>query len=709
MKTLTPPISLDSRLLHLYRPLVRNLALIIGATIVLAATALIYFDERMVNSLTGRLTASSSAAVRQQLDDLRNTAEEALGIAVGQLARTRLGDRAGRDELFGLLQPYFDSYPFLDSINFADAAGNEYAILRQGAEWQTRFVEAAAPRVAHWIRRIDGQVVEEWTREQTVPPAERPWFRGAMQRAAGEEYWTRPYAFLTTREAGISVSKRSGRDRGGEEFVVAFNFTLGAVSGFTMTLRPSENGLAAVIDDEGRVLGLPADPRFEDASVRSAAILKPIADLGLTVLDTAFTARRLRGGGEGIFQFRALDNTSWWAGFVPVRLDKDRSLWAVALIPESDLLGEMHRLRNLILAGLGLTGVLLAAGVFLGSMRKIRHQVTAAMEDLERRLGQYQLQEKIAAGGNGTVYRARHALLRRPTAIKLMNPDFSRDEVARRRFEHEVQITSELTHPNTIAVYDYGHTPDGTMYYVMEYLNGRTLDQVLRASGPQPAGRVIHILAQMAGSLAEAHGKGLIHRDVKPSNAMLCERGGVFDVIKVVDFGLVTEFSAAAGEARDRGLLIGTPLYMAPEIISDPGRASPASDIYALGAVGYFLLTGRNVFEGENAAEICAKHLDEAPQPPSRRAGLPVPADLEAIILQCLEKQPGARPASAAEVRDALLSCRDAGAWTQEQAGDWWRTYASIEEPEEDVAVLSRAEMLIALDSRAGSAAPRSG
>jgi hypothetical protein len=706
MKTLTPPISLDSRLLHLYRPLVRKLVLIVGATIVLTAAALIYFDERMVNSLTERLTASNAHAVRQQLDDLRSTAEEGLGVALGQLSRTELGERSRRDELFGLLEPYFGSYPFLDSINFADEVGNEYAILRQGEERHTRFVEAAAPRVAHWSRRVDGQVVEEWTRDQTVPPAERPWYVGAMQRAPGQDYWTRPYAFLTTREPGISVSARSRHEGGGREFVVAFNFTLSAVSGFTMALRPTENGLAAVIDDEGRLLGLPADARFEEASARNAAVLKPLADLGLTTLDSAYTARRKRGGGEGIFQFRTPDNASWWAGFVPVALDEQRNLWGVALIPEDDLLGELHRLRNLLLAALGLTGLLLASGVFIGSMGRIRRQVTAAMEDLERKLGQYQLQEKIASGGNGTVYRARHALLRRPTAIKLMNPDFSRDEAARRRFEHEVQITSELTHPNTIAVYDYGHTPDGTLYYVMEYLNGRTLDQVLRTSGPQSPARTIHMLAQIAGSLAEAHDKGLIHRDIKPSNAILCERGGVFDVIKVVDFGLVTEFTAAQGQPSERGLLIGTPLYMAPEIISDPGRASPASDLYALGALGYYLLTGRNVFEGENAAEICAKHLDEAPVPPSRRAGIAVPADLEAIILRCLEKEPASRPASAAEVRDTLLACADAGNWSQEQAKEWWRAYASIEDEDPDAEALSRAEMLIALDTRAGSAAP---
>ncbi len=706
MKTLTPPISMDSRLLHLYRPLVRNLALIIGITILLATTALVYFDERMVNSLTERLTEASAQAVRQELDGLRATAEEGSGSRSASCPARNSATVPGATSSTACSSRTSGATRTSIPSTLRTSRATSTPSSARGDEWLTRFVEASAPRAANWSRRVDGQVVEEWMREQTVPPAERPWYKGALQRAPGEDYWTRPYPFLTTREPGISVSSRSRHGGSGTEFVVAFNFTLGAISGFTMALHPSENGLAAVIDDEGRVLGLPADERFEDPSVRRAAILKPIADLGLGVLDAAHGARRQRGGGQGIFQFRALDSSSWWAGFIPVALDEQRNLWGVALIPESDLLGGLNRLRNLVLAALGLSGLLLASGVFIGSMGRIRRQVSAAMEDLERKLGQYQLQERIASGGNGTVYRARHALLRRPTAIKLMNPDFSRDEAARRRFEHEVQITSELTHPNTIAVYDYGHTPDGTMYYVMEYLNGRTLDQVLRLSGPQTPGRAIHILAQIAGSLAEAHRKGLIHRDIKPSNAMLCERGGVFDVIKVVDFGLVTEFSLAQGQSGDRGVLIGTPLYMAPEIISDAGRASPASDIYALGAVGYFLLAGRNVFEGENAAQICAKHLDEAPEPPSRRSGRPVPADLEAVILRCLEKDPAARPASAGEVRDALLACRDAGTWSQEDAGKWWRTYASIEEPDEDVAAVSRAEMLIALDSRAGPAAP---
>ena len=377
------------------------------------------------------------------------------------------------------------------------------------------------------------------------------------------------------------------------------------------------------------------------------------------------------------------------------------------LIPEQDFLGSLVKLRNLGLAGISIAGLLVAAAVFFTSMRSIRRQMRVAIDQVERRLGQYQLKQKIGEGGNGAVYRAQHALLRRPTAIKLMNPEFARSAAARERFEHEVQITSNLSHPNTIAIYDYGHTPDGTLYYAMELLNGSTLEQLSRFSGPLPAARVIHILEQIAGSLAEAHDKGLIHRDIKPSNAILCERGGLFDVVKVLDFGLVKEISQTDGNLTQANVLIGTPLYMAPETISHPGQASPQSDLYAVGAVGYFLLTGRNVFEGGSAVEICAKHLNDTPVPPSTRAGIAVPSDLEAIILTCLEKDPARRPAGAATLRAQLLACRDAHGWTQENAREWWlansASFAGGMSPE-TATPLSNTELLVDMDHRVLSA-----
>lgn len=732
MKTLTTPISIDSRLLHLYRPMVRNLALIVASTIVLAAGALIYFDERMVNSLSERLIVRNAQTTTDKLEGLFETAREGLRIATGQLESLEIRDASVRDELYELLYPYFDTLPFLDSINLAGTDGTEYVMIRRGEEMLTRFVESSAPGTARWRRLDRGRVVEEWARGIDVLPSERPWYQGAFARAPREDYWTEPYIFLTTQDVGISVSNRARHGATGTEFAVAFNVSLRDVSSFTTTLRPTENGMTVVFDSDERLLGLPPDrhsgrddgsggggagspetpsgaagqralasarPNWEQAEQRTD-LLRAVTSLGLPAIDAAVTQWRARGGGRSTFQYHTPDYADWWAGFTPVVLDADRKLWATVLIPESDLLGALSHLRNLSLAGVGLAGLLLATGVFLTSMRSIRRQMSAAIDDLERKLGQYQIEERIASGGNGTVYRARHALLRRPTAIKLMNPEFSRNEAARSRFEHEVQLTSELTHPNTIAIYDYGHTPDGTMYYVMEYLNGRTLDQVVRTSGPQPAGRVIHILAQMAGSLAEAHDKGFIHRDVKPSNAILCERGGVYDFIKVVDFGLVMEVTAGEGEESRGRVLVGTPLYMAPETIGHPGQTSPLSDLYSLGAVAYFLLTGRSVFEGESAAEICSKHLHEQPIAPSVRAGIDLPGDLESLVLKCLEKDPAARPDGAAALCRALLACRDAGSWSQEDARAWWRDYASIDEPDMDAPALSRTEMLVDLDTR---------
>ena len=298
----------------------------------------------------------------------------------------------------------------------------------------------------------------------------------------------------------------------------------------------------------------------------------------------------------------------------------------------------------------------------------LRQQVREAWQ-----LGQYTLLEKIGEGGMGTVYRASHAMLRRPTAVKLLPPGDSGAERLQ-RFEREVQLTSRLTHPNTVAIFDYGRTPDGVFYYAMEYLEGLNLEDLARHDGPQPAGRVVHVLRQVAGSLAEAHEVGLIHRDVKPANVILvAQRGGATDVAKVVDFGLVKDLDQATDLSRE-DRIAGTPLYLAPEAITTPGRVGARSDLYSLGCVGYYLLTGRPVFEGRNVVEVCGHHLHTRPVPPSERLGQPVPDGLEALLLSCLEKEPSRRPSFAGEFLETLDALRDVPAWTNEQARGWWTT-----------------------------------
>jgi len=271
----------------------------------------------------------------------------------------------------------------------------------------------------------------------------------------------------------------------------------------------------------------------------------------------------------------------------------------------------------------------------------------------------------------GVVYLARHSRLKRPTAIKLLSPS-KVGQQAVERFEREVQITARLTHPNTVAVFDYGRTLDGVFYYAMEYLEGISLEKLVANEGPQPPGRVVRILHQVAGALGEAHALGLVHRDIKPANIILCERGGVPDVAKVLDFGLVKDqLLPEAVALTQSNVIVGTPLYMAPEAVSSPDRIGPWTDLYALGAVGYYLLTAEPVFPGRNTVEVLGHHLHTRPARPSDRLGLAVPAALEQLVLSCLEKDPERRPPDARALQDALDAV-DMPRWTEEEARARW-------------------------------------
>jgi len=339
---------------------------------------------------------------------------------------------------------------------------------------------------------------------------------------------------------------------------------------------------------------------------------------------------------------------------VPLGLLVVRALWPI----DQDHAG-VHLMWDLSIAVLAV-----ALSTFASAINfRLRAEVRTA-----RQLGQYSLDEPLGEGAMGTVYRATHSMLRRPTAIKVLRPEVAGEETIA-RFEREVQQTALLQHPNTVSIYDYGRTPDGLFYYAMELLDGEDLATLLERSGPFPPARVIHILRQVCGSLHEAHSKGLVHRDVKAGNIVLCRRAGLHDVAKVVDFGLVKDLSDKGTSVTRMGMLCGTPETIAPEVLSgeEPdGRA----DLYAVGIVGYRMLAGRLPFDAKTAAELIGAHLHEIPRPLDD-----APDDLAAVVMRCLAKDPRQRPDSAATLREQLGQCADAGAWTETDAADWWTGY----------------------------------
>ena len=291
-----------------------------------------------------------------------------------------------------------------------------------------------------------------------------------------------------------------------------------------------------------------------------------------------------------------------------------------------------------------------------------------------RQLGQYTLRELIGSGGMGQVYLGEHQLLKRPCAIKLIQPGQAADPRALARFEREVNAAAKLSHWNSIEIFDYGRTDDGTFYYVMEYLPGLSISDLVTEHGPLTADRVVHLLRQTCHALREAHGQGLIHRDIKPGNIFAAQRGGVFDVAKLLDFGLVKTLDPQSQpiDITQEGSITGSPLYMSPEQATGSSEPDARSDIYSLGAVAYFMLTGRPPFDGTKPMEVLIAHARDEVVPPSHlQSG--IPSDLEEVVLRCLAKRPEDRYGSADELEQALANTSPAGLWSDERAEQWWR------------------------------------
>lgn len=304
------------------------------------------------------------------------------------------------------------------------------------------------------------------------------------------------------------------------------------------------------------------------------------------------------------------------------------------------------------------------------------HRINLLAEDLAaaRTLGPYRVLRRLGEGGMGVVYLAEHRLLQRPCAVKVIRPERAGDATTLRRFEREVQVLARLTHWNIVEIFDYGHAEDGTFYFAMEYLPGLTWQDLVDQDGPLPVPRVLHLLRQACAALRDVHAAGLVHRDLKPVNLLVCERGRVCDVVKLLDFGIVQPAPdrLAPDQLTTEGKFLGTPLYVSPEQIRAKEALDARSDLYSLGAVAYFLLTGEPPFIRDSVPEIFAAHLRDAPVPPAQ-LNPSIPSDLEAVILRCLEKQPAQRYPDAATLGEHLSRCAGSSNWTDRQAEEWWR------------------------------------
>ena len=295
--------------------------------------------------------------------------------------------------------------------------------------------------------------------------------------------------------------------------------------------------------------------------------------------------------------------------------------------------------------------------------------------EMYEQLGPYNLLEQIGEGGMGKVYLARHALLKRPTAIKILPLERNSDS-SRARFEREARLASRLTHPNTIDIYDFGSTPDGRFFYAMEFLDGLSLADLIERDGPISVGRSVFVLRQVCASLREAHDKGLIHRDIKPPNIMLCVLGGEYDFVKVLDFGLVKDLTPSEPSDRTQGTKVGgTPLYIAPEQFLSPHKVDARVDIFAFGSVAYHLLTGQPIFPKATREELQHQVATQTPLPLSVVVDSPIPPELELLVMRCLARDPDERPGSASEVREMLKAVQRDHPWTKADAENWWAGY----------------------------------
>ncbi len=646
----------DELLLH---GLLQRHRMLLLATVLIAGVALlgIWAHARVAGGIHAIVAAnwdavlqSAEARVRRftgQIDDFaRLLARDAdvLALSTDALGGTAAGPSSAElQQRFHSATGWTAAYPHLSAVLLTDRAGRIAA--SAPVDWRGRQLGAEALR----------RVAPAWTGRSASP--------GLLESAD---------LLAEAADAPGVPAILAAAPAGGAGLLVAVIDASGALRDRVASAHGARTAETYAFDGHGRLLtGSRFDAlanRISDPATGLTLLKDPTrSDSGLTRM--AREAMREARPGRTFEPYRnylGLEVIGAWTWL------SDLDIGLATEIQTAEIAELLQPFRLTVLAPF-----VLLAGAVAWLLRQRRSLADVRRElDAARAAGPYRLERKLGEGGMGEVYLAHHALLARPAAVKLIRGGrLSAERLA--RFEGEVRATSRLTHPNTIEVYDFGRMPDGAFYYAMEYLPGLDLGKVVELDGPQSPARVVHLLRQVCGSLAEAHAKGFVHRDIKPPNLMVCERGGICDVVKVLDFGLVKEIDAPADRQVTMGsLVVGTPGFTAPERLGGAGAPDLRSDIYSLGAVAFFLLSGRPAFDGATstlqalrAAEVPAPRLNEFP-------AAAVPRELEALVASCLAWSADARPRSA----DALAARLEAlvpvvGRWTQDDARDWWRRY----------------------------------
>ncbi|MBN8525471.1 MAG: protein kinase, partial [Planctomycetes bacterium] len=529
--------------------------------------------------------------------------------------------------------------------------------------------------------RPDGSLVEVKIEEGVAYHARlRPWFQ--LASGADGVVWTEPYRFSRTGMPGVTVAKRIVGADGDVHAVVGVDIDLASFG--TLMHRQGDLGRNFVFDRNRNLLALPRDLMGE----LPASGLPTGDNLRDPVVSTFFRSiQALPDDDEPVFSRIEIDGVVY-GGMVSQLPIQQGPTWYLAQVASRDaVLGMMDVAKRKGLFGsLGAIVIGILAGLYFANLlgrarREVENQRLRARvaEQKAQELGSYNLVRMIGEGGMGQVWIGEHRMLSRPAAVKLISPramaGVQPEEAAeiRKRFEQEARITASLRARSTVELFDFGVAADGTFFYVMELLDGMDLRALVEKHGPQPAGRVVHILSGLLGSLAEAHDRGLVHRDIKPENIFVCRRADEVDVIKVLDFGLV-RIAKAPENARltQAGMINGTPATMAPEQAMGK-ELDGRTDLYAVGCVACWLLTGSDLFSADNAIELLTKHINEAPVPLRERNDA-IPEELAILIEGCLAKDPARRPPDARTLAMALeaLVLPPGQAWTPRRAATWW-------------------------------------